>query len=145
MLNEMFTGTVPHGTEYGSIEQVSQEHGYLDAIVSSMLRQNSAHRPNSVADVKKLIQKHQFQAVSLQKISAIDNTVVSVSAVDDPLALEPPRLVDFEWEAGDLTLILDRTVTQQWVGALQRMGSFICHGKRARGVSLSWQSSIHQG
>jgi eukaryotic-like serine/threonine-protein kinase len=55
MLNEMFTGVVPQGTEYRLIGQVAKEQGFLDAMVASMLRQTPADRPASIAEIKGLI------------------------------------------------------------------------------------------
>jgi serine/threonine protein kinase len=39
MLNEMFTSSVPHGTEYQLIGKSYGDFGYLDAIVAKMMRQ----------------------------------------------------------------------------------------------------------
>ena len=124
MLNEMFTGVVPHGTQFRTISQVSGEMAFLDAIVSKMLSQSPTDRPSSISELKQLIQKHRAEAVSLQKISQIDGTVVKTSDVDSPLALNSPRLINADWNRGHLTLTLDRPVTPEWVQALQRMGSY---------------------
>lgn len=124
ILNEMFTGAVPHGTGHLTIRQVADDHGFLDEIVEAMRRQSPADRPASVADVKRLIQRHHFEAVSLQRLSQLDGIVVKANEVDEPLALTPPRLVDAAWNRGTLTLTLDRPVTPQWVHALYRMGSY---------------------
>jgi len=124
MLNEMFTGVVPHGTQYRVIGQVSGEMAFLDAIVAKMLSQSPSERPASIADIKVLLQKHHAEAVSLQKISQIDGTVVKTSEVDNPLALEPPRLVNADWNRDQLTFTLDRPVTPEWIQALHRMGSY---------------------
>jgi eukaryotic-like serine/threonine-protein kinase len=124
MLNELFTGTVPHGTEYRSIAAVSSQMGFLDGIVAKMIRQSPAERPATIGEVKVLIQRHQAEAVSLQRLSQIKQTVIPVGEIDEPLAHEPPRLIGAEWKADTLTLTLDRPVTQEWVNALRQMGSF---------------------
>jgi serine/threonine protein kinase len=124
MLNELFTGIVPHGTGYRTIGQAAKDFEFLDAIVAQMLRQNSVERPKSIADLKRLLQKNHLEFISLQKISRIDGTVVAAATVDEPLALEPPRLVDADWNGGRLTLKLDRPVDQHWINALHRMGSY---------------------
>jgi serine/threonine protein kinase len=124
MLNEMFTGVVPLGTEPRTIGQAAKRFEFLDAIVVQMLRQNPAERPGSVADLKRLFQKHQLEFISLQKINKIDGTVIPATQVDEPLALEPPRLVGIlDWNGRRLTLQLDRRVTPEWIHALQRMPS----------------------
>lgn len=124
MLNELFTGAVPHGTQYKQIGTVMADYGFLDAIVAEMLRQNPNERPNSIAVLKGLIQRYKSEAVTLQRLSAITQTVVPEGSVDDPLAFEPPKLIGAEWNDGRLTLTLDRPVSQAWVDALQNMGSF---------------------
>jgi serine/threonine protein kinase len=45
ILNEMFTGMVPHGTGYKTIIRCHAAYGYLDEIVSSMLRQSAGKCP----------------------------------------------------------------------------------------------------
>jgi serine/threonine protein kinase len=100
MLNEMFTGVVPHGTQYRTIGQVSESMGFLDEIVSRMLSQAPGQRPISIEELKGLIQRHRSEAVSLQKLSAIDRTVIPSQKIDVPLAAEPPRLVNVDWDRG---------------------------------------------
>jgi serine/threonine protein kinase len=123
MLNELFTRTVPLGTDYRTIEATSKEHGYLDGIVARMIKQTPGDRPQTIAEVKTLIQKYRNEAVSLQRLSAITQTVIPAGEVDEPLAHEPPRLIDACWENGILTLVLDRPVNQDWIYALKNMGS----------------------
>ena len=123
MLNELFTSDVPHGTEPLRISAFSADHAFLDDIASSMIRQDAKARPASISDVKALISKFQAEAVSLQRLSKFSGTVIKSGEVDDPLALDPPRLIDWDWEDGVLTLVLDRPVHARWVQALQNMGS----------------------
>ncbi len=124
MLNEMFTRVVPLGTEYVLIDDATKEHAFLDPIVAKMLRQAPDERPTSVADIKGLIQRHQSEAVSLQRLSQIDSTVIKIAEIDDPLAQTPPQIVGADWDRGILTLTLDRPVTPQWFEALQRMNNY---------------------
>ena len=57
----------------------------------------------------------------MQRLSEVSKTVIGEREIDDPLAYEPPKLVNFEWDGGNLTLILDRDVSPMWVQALCRM------------------------
>jgi serine/threonine protein kinase len=52
ILNEMFTGNVPHGTDFKLIRAPAPEFTFLDEIVAKMLRQVPEDRPASVEDVK---------------------------------------------------------------------------------------------
>jgi serine/threonine protein kinase len=124
ILNEMVTGAVPLGTAYKQIGQVVRDLAFLDPIVELMLRQEPNERPGSIADVKILIQKHQSEAVTLQRLSRINGTVINATEIDEPLADSPPKLVGFDWDRGTLILKLDRPVTTDWIQALYRMGSF---------------------
>lgn len=124
MLNEMFTGAVPHGTDYVKIGAVSQQHEYLDPIVERMLRQSATDRLASISDVKTLLIKAGAEALSLQRISTIDQAVIKVGEIDEPLAFEPPKLIAADWNGGVLRLTLDRPVTRAWIQALQNMGNF---------------------
>lgn len=123
ILNEMFTGAVPQGTEYQPISSVSEELAFLDEIVAILLRQAPQERPDSIEELKGLIQRYRSEAVAVQRLSQFNATVIKAGEIDDPLAYEPPRLIDFEWEGQQLTLILDREVSREWVDALHNMDS----------------------
>lgn len=124
MLNEMFTGVVPHGTGYKTIASAAPKFAYLDQAVADLMRQNPVDRPPSIAHLKAFIQRYEAEAVSQQKLNAISNEVVPATAIDDPLATVAPVLVGAEWNAGNLTLTLDRPVSGNWVQALQNMGNY---------------------
>ena len=119
----MFTGAVPHGTEYRSIGSVWKDTGFLDGVVAAMLRQQPGERPPKIVDLKGLIQRHRAEAVSLQRLSEIGGIVIKAGQVDEPLAHEPPRLVGARWSDGTPTLMLDRPVNQDWISALHK-GSY---------------------
>jgi serine/threonine protein kinase len=124
ILNEMFTGTVPHGTGYRSVGDVAKEHSFLDGIVEKAIRQTPEERPASVEAIKRLVQRYREEAVSLQRLSRINETVINARQIDEPLAETPPQLVDFDWDGNLLTLTLDRSVTPDWINALQGMGAY---------------------
>ncbi len=124
ILNEMFTGVVPHGTDYRKIQPVATEYSFLDGIVEKMLKQNPSERPASIADIKSLIERYEAEAVSRQRLSEIEGTVIRSGEIDEPLAWTPPKLIGADWNQGYLTLLLDRPVTQGWISALRKMGRY---------------------
>jgi serine/threonine protein kinase len=124
ILNEMFTGRVPRGTGAQSIGAAAGPWAFLDPIVDRMLRQSPAERPQSIEEVKHLIMRHQAEAVSLQRLEKIEGTVVDAEEIDEPLAISPPKLIDFDWNQRQLTLMLDRPVTRAWIQAFYRMGVY---------------------
>jgi eukaryotic-like serine/threonine-protein kinase len=125
MLNEMFTSKVPHGTDFHLIGKAHPDFAYLDAVVAKMMKQEPTERFDSTSQLKTAIAAHHSEFLSLQKISKIDATVIPAGEVDEPLAHEPPKLVEAEWSNGVLILRLDRPVNEAWVQILQgQMGSF---------------------
>lgn len=124
ILNEMFTGSVPHGTDYRTISQVASNLGFLDPIVSQSIRQASTERQASVDVIKSQIMKYRFDAVTQQKLSGINKQVVTAQQIDDELATSPPHLIAAEWNRGRLTLTLDRPPTAGWIQAFYNMGSY---------------------
>lgn len=124
ILNEMFTGVVPQGTDYRLISSASEESGFLDDIVAKLIKQAPEDRPTSIARLKELIKRHRSEAVSLQRLRKLDSVVVAADAIDDPLAKEPPRLVGAEWDGQTLSLTMDRDVSMQWINALGQMRSY---------------------
>jgi serine/threonine protein kinase len=124
ILNEMVTGTVPHGTNYKLIGDVDVNFRFLDNIVSKMLAQFPTDRPKSIGEVKALIGSYRAEAITQQRISEINRSVIRSDEIDDPLALEAPQLISFDWDRGKLTLVLDRPVSRQWVDALMKMPRF---------------------
>ncbi len=124
LLNELFTGVVPHGTDYKQIGSVLPALAYLDQLVAQMIRQAPRERPESIGELKSRIQQYQAEAVSLQRLSEISGTVVPTTLVDDPLTITPVKIVAFDWNGRILTLTLDKAVSQPWVEALNNMGSY---------------------
>jgi serine/threonine protein kinase len=123
ILNEMFTNQVPQGTSYKTIGSVSKNHLYLDELVSDMLKQSPDERPASIEVVKRELIRRNNEFITLQKISELRDTVVPTSDIDDPIVLDPIRLVGFDWDRNLLKLILNQPVTEKWLNALYNMGS----------------------
>lgn len=124
ILNEMFTKQVPHGTGYRKIADVAADFAWLDNIVESMLRQDPRARPASIDALKREIRLRQEDAVSRQRLSNIDQTVIRVSDIDDPIVRDGLKLIDVTWESERLKLQLSQRVTPKWVQALNNMGNY---------------------
>lgn len=124
IINEIFTAEVPNGTNFRQIRTTFPELAYIDQMVSRMLSQSPAERPRSIAEVKAGLEVFKEDLFHRQKLSEIQNTVIKVGEVEDPLAHDPPKLVDFDWNGSVLELILDRPVHGEWVAALRNMGNY---------------------
>jgi serine/threonine protein kinase len=124
ILNEMFTGKVPHGTGYKTISSVASDYGYLDEIVSSMLRQSAVERPGSIEEVKQELIGRKQEFVTRQRISELKQMVVPVTDLDDPLISNPPRLVNFDYEPGVLILFFQQSVNAKWIDAFHNIARY---------------------
>jgi len=123
MLNEMFTSMIPHGTKYKTISSVAPDYGYLDEIVSAMLHQSPLQRLDSIEAVKKQLIGQRNDFVTRQRVSELKQTVVPVTDIDDPLIIEPPRLVDFDYQRRLLCLYLNHPVNEKWIYEIRNMRS----------------------
>jgi serine/threonine protein kinase len=123
MLNELFTGEVPHGTDFKTIASVAPEFAYLDNLALEMLRQSPAERPASIEMIKQQLKARGLEFVESQKLSTLKQTVIPVSDIDDPLIADPPRLINADWDGKILTLFFSQSLNQKWHRALCHMGS----------------------
>jgi len=124
ILNEMFTGGVPHGTGYKTISSVAPDYSYLDEVVSTMLRQSVQKRPASIEVVKSELIGRKQEFVTRQRISELKQTVVPVTDLDDPLIIDPPRLVNFDYEPGVLILFFQQSVNTKWIDAFHNIARY---------------------
>lgn len=125
ILNEMFTGAMPHGTSYRQVGDVERDYAFLDPLIARMIAQSPDQRPATVQSIKLHIQKYRDEAVSLQRLSELRKAVVPTDEIDDPLATEPPILVSATWGEGQLTLDVDRDLSEGWIQTLKYgLGSF---------------------
>ncbi len=124
ILNELFTGHVPHGEGYRTIGSLHADYIYLDELVARMIQNEPEKRLQSIEEIKQQLigRKHQF--VSPQRLSTLREKVVHVTDVDDPLVADPPQIRDVDWAAGRLTITLSRPVNKRWHAALRNIGDY---------------------
>jgi serine/threonine protein kinase len=115
MLNELFTGTVPHGSDYKQIGEVNSSYAYLDPLVRKMLSQDPTRRPSSVGIARAEIQVLSKQSVTLQRVSKLESTVVPAETVDDPLVTNPVKVVAVvDYTGNELVLELSNAPNAIW-------------------------------
>lgn len=123
ILNELFTGEVPQGVDYKEIGSVLPAFSWLDEVVHEMIQADPSQRPTTIDAVKQLLDSRSEAFTTRQQLSEIENRVIPVGEEDDPLALVPPRVTSVGWDAGRLTLGLDKAVNDQWIQhGLHNMG-----------------------
>ena len=125
ILNELFTGEVPQGLGHKLIGSVLPAFAWLDEVVHEMIQSEPSRRPSTIDAVKQLLDSRSEAHTTRQRLSEIENRVIPVGEEDDPLALKAPRVISAEWDAGRLTLGLDKAVNDQWIQhGLHRMSSY---------------------
>jgi serine/threonine protein kinase len=124
ILNELFTGTIPYGTNFKKIKDTSSDYPYLDGIVEKMLEQNPQSRFENIDNIKRELIARGEEFISLQKISKLENTVIPASDIDDPIVLNPMCIIKVDWDNDVLTIELNHPINPTWQWALLNMGNY---------------------
>jgi serine/threonine protein kinase len=112
ILNEMFTGSVPHGVGYLTIGQVAAELSYLDALVEKMIQHRVEMRYLSIEEIKKELIGRRLEFVSFQELNKKKTEIVPATT---PPTFDPIRLEEIDWHQGRLIIRLNRTPEARWV------------------------------
>ena len=119
ILNEMFTGEVPHGTGHKPITSVEPDFAYLDPIVEKMIRQKPAERHGSIREIKSELNLYADEFVAHQKLDQIRKTVVPATKPEDPLDGIDVSATEFSYDdSGHLTFRLEPKPPSGWIVAL---------------------------
>jgi len=118
MLNEMFTGAVPHGTGFRRVSGLVSDYAYLDELVDLMIRQDPSSRP-SIGDVKRQLIARGNEFLSTQRLNSLKSEVIPETEVDDPIARNPIALVDADYREGHLIFKLSAVPPPDWIMAFQ--------------------------
>lgn len=134
ILNEMYTGSVPQGTEFQHIKDVAPNYAYLDELADLMMRHKAEQRPQSVAEVKEKLVARGNEFVRFQQLDQLRKEVVPDSEIRDPLIDDPTRPVHKEtYHNGTLVLKLNRAVNPIWEA---------CFRKRATSFTMNVSSAV---
>jgi serine/threonine protein kinase len=150
ILNEMYTGEVPYGTGYTTIQTRAPAYGFLDDLVSSMISRRPDDRPATISEIKNaLIARHQA-FVAHQKLDLLRQTVVPSSEVDDPVAREAIRVVGGDWDGSQLKFRLSQSPPPRWTqivsgrnGGGPHFMNYPPERIRFNGDTACWPSSEH--
>jgi len=124
ILNEMFTGLLLQGTGYRTIASVAPSYAYLDEIVDGMVRQASDERITSIDAIKQKLIAYRNDFISRQRLSELTHKVIPLTEIDDPLVNDPVKLVDVDYQKGNLVFILNHRVNSKWQDAFRSIGNF---------------------
>jgi len=111
ILNEMFTGTVPAGTNYKTVSDVDKNYGFMDTIIEMMTAQSQQDRPFPAQDIavhlKALIKEKQINT-ELEQL--VNTTIRNEEDFNYPC----PQIIDIEYKDGMLNLYLNKVTPVDW-------------------------------
>jgi len=119
ILNEMFTGAVPLGTDPARVSDAAPDYGYLDGLVETMLRQDPAARP-SIDEVKRQLIARGNEFISIQRLNSLKAAVVPDTEVEDPIITNPVRIIGVDYRNDYLVFTLSAAPPPLWVMGFQR-------------------------
>nr|WP_281719801.1 serine/threonine-protein kinase [Nitrosomonas nitrosa] len=123
ILNEMYTGDIPHGTGYATIKSRYPAFGFLDTLVSSMIAQRPEDRPQTIDQIKKNLIAHQQEFIAQQKLDAMKTKVIPTVEVDSPIARQPIEVLGGDWRNGLLSFKLSQVPPQPWIDIVKNSAS----------------------
>jgi serine/threonine protein kinase len=138
LLYRIFTGTVPRGANPKQISTAAPQYPYLDDIANAMIQDERARRPQSIAEIKRLLNQRGHDFVKQQKLDELKRRVIPTSELSDPLIDDPIQIVASDWNNDQLVLTLSQAPNQSWITTLQNLGAFSSIGP-ARPRSVSFQ------
>ncbi len=125
ILNEMFTHSIPQGTNFKTISLIAPEFSFLDRLVDEMARNEPAERPD-IRTVKQKLIAYQQDFVSHQKINQLTNEVVSEESIDDDILIrEPVVVVGVQFEPPrELHVCVNHAPNMPWQQEFFKQGNY---------------------
>jgi serine/threonine protein kinase len=115
ILNEMFTGQVPHGLGFRTIGEARPEWAALDGLVAQMLQRDETKRPE-ISEVKIELARLTPIALSQQELSRQRNTVLPTAEARIPDDVE---IASVDWNDNKLTVIFRYEADPRWPQVLK--------------------------
>jgi hypothetical protein len=120
ILNEIFTGDVPHGAGYRRVGEVAPNYAYVDPLVDSMIQPSPLNRPASIGKVKEELIGSGNEFVAKQRLDEARRAVVSEAVPDDPLEGRDIQVLGYGGYAdGVLRLRLSAAPPPGWMSVVQ--------------------------
>jgi serine/threonine protein kinase len=119
ILNEMFTGGAPQGTEFQTIASISPDYAYLDDLVSQMTSPDPAERPPSIDEIKKQLIARGNEFFSRQRLNSLRSEVLPESEAGDSFLANPIRIISADYSEGTISFKLNANPTPNWIAAFK--------------------------
>lgn len=119
IMNEMFTKTLPIGTNYTKIGDVNRNYSWLDSVVDLMLQQKPEERPYPTSNIATRILAAQNEWSSSQELLHLSEEKPND---EEPYQMELPTIRDCQYDRGELKIYLDGMEYywfEVWFGILQ--------------------------
>ena len=104
ILNEIFTHTLPIGSNYKKIGDVNSKYSWLDSVVDSMIQQTPGNRPYPASTVATRILAAQKDWRQSQELMLLAEEQTNN---DGPYQMAVPTIRDSEYDDGELKVYLD--------------------------------------
>lgn len=140
LLYRIFTGIVPRGANPKQISTMAPQYPYLDDIANAMIQHDRARRPQSIAEIKRMLIQRGHDFVAQQKLDELKRRVIPTGELSDPMIDDPIRIVESDWNNGELILKLNQAPNPAWMMTLRNLRSFGSIG-RAEPMTVSIQGS----
>jgi len=124
LLYRIFTGNVPRGANPRPIVSTAPSLPYLDEIANAMIQNERSSRPQSIAEIKRMLIQRGHDFVQQQKLDELKKRVIPTNVISDPLIDDPIQIAGSDWNRGELILTLSQTPNGNWVRTLRGLRSF---------------------
>lgn len=124
ILNELFTGAVPQGTNYKRIGDIAPEYAYLDKVVERMIAQNPGDR---YADIDSVLLDIEVLSKAANAELASKQSEESIVDSSDVLQM---RIINKKWDDGAIYFEMSDDLRGQWLTIFKsyRLTSFCTDG-----------------
>jgi serine/threonine protein kinase len=129
MANELFTGRLGLGRDAQTVSSVSQEYGFLDAVIDKALQDDPQRRYSDASELRTDLEAR----IKLAESGAAKRRLQSELLDVDDTAPQAPQMVleSVDWVNELLILYFREPVPRGWIDSFRKMGGFkFLPGKR---------------
>ncbi len=123
ILNELFTLTVPQGTDFRKVASIDESIDYLDKIIDKMIANDPEKRYQAIEKIKiDLIRERQLK-IELQSYDALKKKVIPSAELSHPLIQSPVKILACDHTGAELIVELNHDIPEEWIHAFYSRGA----------------------